>query len=1066
MLNKEQQEKKFTEIYDKLNEEQRIAVDQLEGPVMVIAGPGTGKTQILSARIGKILLTRDASAQNILCLTYTDAGAIAMRKRLLSFIGSEAYNITISTFHAFCNEVIQDNLSAFEKNTLDPVSDLERIELMRKLIDSFDVDHPLKRFKGEIYFDIKNLLCLFSTMKKEGWTSAYLNDKIDKHLEEITTKDESSPYFKKYRYLVNRGTNKKGEFKATYKKMLVSLAKTKAAVNEFDNYQRLMHESGLYDFDDMINWVIDAFSSNEDLLRLYQERYQYILVDEYQDTSGTQNKIVELLIDFWDNPNVFVVGDDDQSIFRFQGANIENMESFASKFTETIKTIVLTKNYRSTQPILDASMRLIDNNNDRLIKKLPSLTKDLTASNTNINQIKIQPKLRSYASPIHEMVGVTEKIARLIEQGVKSGKIAVLYKENSYGNEIAQFLKVKKIPYYSKRSENLLHIPFSLKIIQLLRYINMELDASYGGDALLFEILHYDWFNIPPIEIAKVSVEVSNNRFKDNTASIRKEIFQKSNSVDRTTLFNSQNESIFKKASDAIENLIASVPNVTLVMLVEKLVEHTRLINYIMQSEDKIRLMKILSAFFDFVKTYAKRNPLATLKNLILTIDTMEKEKITIPVVEVTGNENSVNLLTAHSSKGLEFEYVFLVSSVSSLWEKKGKSKKSFVMPENLYQTNDIEETEKAKVLEETRRLFYVAMTRAEKGLEISYPLKDSAGKDLEPSMFIHEIMKEEDLEEVIPYVVNDEIIAEYQTLYFLENKAPEIESAEEDFIKSLLDKFVMSATALNAYLDCPLKFYFNNLIRIPAAKNESMEFGSAVHYALQKLFEKMKSNTDVFPVVDTFISDFKWYLDRNRENFTAESYDRALQYGKKILPPYYEKYIASWNKIVSVERNIRNVVVDGVPLKGKLDKLEFSGKDVNVVDYKTGKYKNAKNNLKAANPNAEKEEEKIGGHYWRQAVFYKILVDNDPSNNWHVISTEFDFIEPDEEGMYHRNKIVISPHDINIVKNQITESWQKIQNREFKKGCGKPDCSYCNFVKNNNLFVKLHNLNAEEDEI
>lgn len=1065
MLNKEQQEKKFTEIYSKLNDEQRSAVDQLEGPVMVIAGPGTGKTQILSARIGKILLTTDASPENILCLTYTDAGAIAMRKRLLSFIGSEAYKISIATFHAFCNEVIQDNLYAFQKNTLDPVSDLERIELMRKLIDAFDANHPLKRFKGEIYYDINNLLHLFSTMKREGWTSAYLNEKIDNHLEEITTEDESSPYFKKYRYLVNRGTKKKGDFKATYKEMVARLTKTKAAVNEFDNYQRLMHESGLYDFDDMINWVIAAFSSNEDLLRLYQERYQYILVDEFQDTSGTQNKIVELLIEFWDNPNVFVVGDDDQSIFRFQGANIENMESFAGKFTETIKTVVLTKNYRSTQPILDASMRLIDNNNDRLIKKLPALTKDLTASNTSINQIKVQPKLFSYASPMHEMVGITEKIARLIEEGVKPGKIAVLYKENSYGSEIAGFLKVKKIPYYSKRSENLLHIPFAVKIIQLLRYINLELDVSYGGDALLFEILHYDWFDIPPIEIAKVSVEVSNNKFKDKTASIRKEIFQKSNPVNRT-LFDSQEESVFKKASDAIENLIASVSNVTLVMLVEKLVEHTGLINYIMQSEDKIRLMKILTAFFDFVKAYAKRNPLATLNSLILTIDTMEKEKITIPVVEVTGNESSVNLLTAHGSKGLEFEHVFLVSSVSSLWEKKNKARRGFVMPENLYETNDVAETEKAKELEETRRLFYVAMTRAEKGLEISYPLKDNAGKDLEPSMFIQEVMQEEVIEEIIPCVVNDELIADYQILYYLENKSPEIASVEEDFIKPLLEKFVMNATALNAYLDCPLKFYFNNLVRIPAAKNESMEFGSAVHFALQSLFEKMKKNNEVFPSADIFLSDFTWYLNRNRENFTAESYERALLYGEKILPPYYEKNIAQWNKVVSVERNIRNVVVNGVPLKGKLDKLEFSGRDVNVVDYKTGKYKNAKSKLKAANIHAEKEADNLGGDYWRQAVFYKILVDNDPSNNWHVISTQFDFIEPDEEGAYHRDKIVISPDDIDIVKNQITESWQKIQNGEFKKGCGKPDCSYCNFVKNNSLFVKLHNLNAEEEGI
>src|SRR6476659_5501958 len=152
-LQREKLLKKFEEEYNRLNEGQRQAVDQIEGPVMVIAGPGTGKTQILSARIGKILLS-DAQVEpnNILCLTYTDAGVVAMRRRLAGFIGADAYRVAIHTFHAFCNEVIQDNLSLFEKTSLDPISDLERIELMKELIDGFEKDHPLKRYRGDVYF--------------------------------------------------------------------------------------------------------------------------------------------------------------------------------------------------------------------------------------------------------------------------------------------------------------------------------------------------------------------------------------------------------------------------------------------------------------------------------------------------------------------------------------------------------------------------------------------------------------------------------------------------------------------------------------------------------------------------------------------------------------------------------------------------------------------------------------------------------------------------------------------------------------------------------------------------
>src|ERR1035437_6187466 len=172
-------EKKFTEEYNKLNTEQRKAVDTIEGPVMVIAGPGTGKTQILAARVGKILLATDLMPQNILCLTYTDAGAVAMRKRLISFIGADAYKVTICTFHAFCNDVIQDNLSLFEKTALNAISELERIQLFKELIDSFPKTHLLKRFRGDVYYEIQNLQSLFSAMKREGWTPSFLIERIN-----------------------------------------------------------------------------------------------------------------------------------------------------------------------------------------------------------------------------------------------------------------------------------------------------------------------------------------------------------------------------------------------------------------------------------------------------------------------------------------------------------------------------------------------------------------------------------------------------------------------------------------------------------------------------------------------------------------------------------------------------------------------------------------------------------------------------------------------------------------------------------------------------------------------
>ena len=325
---------KFYEEYNKLNEQQRKAVDTIEGPVMVIAGPGTGKTQILASRIGKILLETDTLPDNILCLTYTDAGVVAMRKRLLQFIGPAAYKVNIYTFHAFCNEVIQDNLSLFEKTSMDAISELEKIELFKELIDAFPKNHPLKRYRGDVYYEVNNLQSLFSIMEREGWSPAYIIERINGYVADLPNRDEFV-YKKKFKEF------KAGDLKKDkYDEELEKMEKLRAAVNEFDRFQDFMRKKNRYDFDDMINWVIKAFEENKNLLSAYQERFLYILVDEYQDTSGTQNKLVELLINYWETPNIFVVGDDDQSIFRFQGANLENMLSFAGNYKEDLLTVV------------------------------------------------------------------------------------------------------------------------------------------------------------------------------------------------------------------------------------------------------------------------------------------------------------------------------------------------------------------------------------------------------------------------------------------------------------------------------------------------------------------------------------------------------------------------------------------------------------------------------------------------------------------------------------------------------------------------------------------------------
>ena len=1040
----------FNTEYQKLNDQQRKAVDNIEGPVMVIAGPGTGKTQILASRIGKILLETDANPDNILCLTYTDAGVVAMRKRLLQFIGPDAYKVNIYTYHAFCNDVIQDNLFQFEKTSLDAITELEKIQLFKELIDSLPKNHVLKRYRGDVYFEITNLKSLFSAMKKEGWTSAFLNEKIDEYLKELPFREE---------FIYKRssaGKYNKGDLMPKYYEEVEKMEKLRAAVNEFDRFKEMMHKSNRYDFDDMINWVIKAFEENANLLFNYQEKYQYVLVDEYQDTSGTQNRLVELLINYWDKPNVFVVGDDDQSIFRFQGANVENMLHFTKTYQDDLLKIVLTNNYRSTQPILDVSKTLINKNEDRLVNQIEGLSKNLIASNTNINHLSHQPIILEYETQRHELIGTIKKVEALLEKGVPAGKIGIIYKENKYGETLNQYFNLLNIPVYTKRHLNALELPLVRKIVLILKYLASEHYIPFSGDAMLFEILHFDWFEIPPIEISKTSMEVADKRYTSDKTSIRALIQKKSNSPG-IDLFDKGISDYLKKASSIIESLISNVSNFTLQHLFESVIREVGVIASIMKSDDKHWQLQILTALFDFIKDETHRKPFMTLQELVTLIELMEKEKIDIPLVQVSGSDKGVNIMTAHGSKGLEFEHIFIVGTNAELWEKKRNSNKGYTIPSTVFSS-----IISNKDNQELRRLFYVALTRAEQHLTISYYKMKADGKETEASMFIAEIKEEHDL--AIEKVFIDEVVlSEFTALDFGIGASPEIAKMEDDIITPILDRFVMNVTALNSYLKCPLSFYYNNFIRIPSAKNEATEFGSAVHYALQLFFEKMvKDGNHEFPSKQAFSDAFDYYMNRHRESFSEQQYNRRMEYGHEVLNNYYEAYIQSFNKVVLIEHNIKNIVVDNVPLKGKLDKLEFDGTNVNVVDYKSGDPD--KGLEKLAPPN---DKNKNGGDYWRQAVFYKILVDNITGKNWSVVSTEFDFIEPDKKKKYIRKKLVITPQDITTVKNQITTTWEKIQNREFYVGCGEEKCQWCNFVKTNNLAVAMHeHEDAEEEDL
>ncbi|MBL4655172.1 MAG: ATP-dependent helicase [Bacteroidia bacterium] len=1024
----------FNEELKKLNPNQREAVDQIDGPVLVIAGPGTGKTQIISARIGNILSSTNIQAgpHNILCLTYTDAATIAMRKRLEDFIGPTAYRVHIYTFHSFCNMVIQENLDYFGKRELEPISELEQVLLCQQLIVSFPKEHPLKRYTGNIYYEVSRLLDLFRKMKEESWIAEYLETCIDKYLKDLPMRDE-------YIYQRNSKDYKKGDLKtAKLEEETKRMEQLNAAANEFNTLQDLMKKNSRYDYSDMIQWVIKAFKKNQNLLLRYQEQYQYILVDEYQDTNGSQNEMLKLLANFWEVPNVFVVGDDDQSIYRFQGANVKNLMDFHDEYKDHLKKIVLKENYRSSQNILNTAQQLIGYNFERLINKIPDLTKDLTAHNNEFANSQIIPSINEYYNTTHEEASIVKEIEKLQSQKVNLNEVAVIYRKHKQVDNIIKILTTKEISINLKRKLNILELPFINKLIKILKYLQLECERPHSAEYLLFEIMHFDYFDISARDVAVISKACRYNHSTKTKPTWRELISS------REKLFRLNLESL-KQISNLEANLnywISNVHNITFQQLFEKIISRGGLLNYIMKSKDQTMLMEALITLFDFIKAESSRQNKFDIKDFLELIELMEQHNISIEINQVNYADEGVNFLTAHSAKGLEFKHVYMIGCDSKTWESKGPSR-GYKLPDTINASPANDEASNAN-LEESRRLFYVGMTRAKEHLNISYSSETNQGKSIEKTQFISEILDGECQTQFNQQVHLDKNeIFNYQSLLLSEINEPVLKLLDHEFIASLLEKYTMSVTHLNKYLRCPIAFYFENIVKVPIAKSEYMEFGSAVHYALEQLFSKMKeSGNGTFPTRDEFYDFFKSDMFRRKNSFTKEQFERRLEYGQTILPDYYSKYINNWDKIIVPEYRTKKIEISGVPLTGAVDKLEFDGNEVNVVDYKTGK---PENGLKKLNSPTDKDPN--GGDYWRQIVFYKILLDNDRTKKWKMVSGEMDFVEKNRKSEFVKKKLHVTDEDKKVVISQIKDTHQKIMDHQFEKGCGDDNCQWCNFV-------------------
>lgn len=1034
--------KAFLEAKKMLNAKQKQAVEEIYGPVMTVAGPGTGKTQLLAVRIGNILQKTDVNTNNILCLTYTEAGSMAMRERLKKFIGPEAYNANIFTFHSFCNFVIQENIQFFGGfRNLQLISDLELVDVFREIIDGFAEDHPLKRFKGNIYYESGRLKYLFNIMKQEGWTPDLIKEKVVALDEYYNAKDEDGMFIHP-KYVckakqVGKLTGKvytKGEVNQDKVQIEIqSFDGLIAAAGELATYDAILQRMERYDYNDMILWVINAFKEHDELLASYQERFQFLLVDEYQDTNGAQNELLFLLADnpIDDKPNVFIVGDDDQSIYRFQGANMNNILEFADKYSPV--EIVLDNNYRSDQRILDRAKMLIENNQERLVNLRSHLTKELIDSRIG-NHRGQAPMIRKYKNIVQEEIAIVNDILQKQKEGVALKDIAIIYRKHKNVENIVKYLSLLEVPLNIKRKVDVLKQQEVKKLILLLKYISEEFAKPFSGEKYLFEILHFDFFSISARDAALVSLYCSKRTEDDgeNDKNWRTVISTESHlqaagvkDIDKVL-----------QCSEALESWIHDIPNVTAQILFERILTKGGILDEILRSEDKVWKLQLINTFFNFIKEESTRKENMSMPQILDMISKMEENSIEMPLNKIVFAENGVHFLTAHGSKGLEFEHVYIIKCDNKNWGAKSYSRRGYKYPAAL-----VPASEKSDI-EDDRRLFYVAMTRAKNHLHLSFSEFDDNEKALEPARFISEVSQsDEDVESV---KVADEDVLEYKAT-LMRYQMGKAQLIEHDLIDNILQSFKVSATSLNKYLRCPITFYFENILRVPMARTSANGFGNAIHYALEMHFRDMESDPErKVPEIDNLQNHFTKGMQKYHSHFTGKERELSELRGKKLLAEYYEEYHSTWSipRKFEMEFDIKTEY-NNVPISGKLDQIGVYDDHLEVIDYKTGKYVAAK--LKGP-----VGEEDPGGDYWRQIVFYKLLLLGDDRLKQPMRSGIMDFVERTKEGKFYRRKFEVEQFEMDIVGEQLTNTYESIKNHEFDKGCEEEGCKWCNFVNEN----------------
>ncbi len=1000
---------KFNELYQKLNPQQREAVDAIEGPVMVIAGPGTGKTQILTLRIANILQKTDTAPENILALTFTEAGVHSMRKRLVDIIGTPGYTVCINTFHGFANDIIRHYPEEFPNIIgAEHITEVEQIKKVEEIILAASLKE-LKPF-GEPLHYLRDILRAISQLKREAITPEKFARLIQKELADFETIPD----------LLHEKGAWKGKMKGEYIDLQKQLKKNEELATVYAAYESALRESRTYDYNDMIVQVIQALEANEDLLRTLQEQYQYLLVDEHQDTNNAQNRILELLSSFHPDPNLFVVGDEKQAIYRFQGASLENFLYFKNLYPSA-RLVVLEENYRSTQSILDSAHGVLAGE------------KKLSAKASHAQEAHKKIDLYAFNRPDTEAYFVAADIKKRIAAGAGSNgktidpsEIAVLYRDNRDAFSIAAMLERLAVPYIIESDQDVLADRDIRKLITLFYAVN-----NISDDEKIGAVLHIDFLGINPLDIYLLIREAHKRR----TPIAR--IMSSKQTLDEIGIENVQGIS---RRADNLKQWSKLAKNEDILRSVETIIRESDFLAHILKSPDAVEKIQKLTALFDEMTRLVEEHKDYSLADFLGYLTTLESHNLLIKTGITAKDTNRVRLMTAHRSKGQEFEYVYIVNAYDGHWGNR-RNREKIKIPASVFSKSGIKLPEDASNHDE-RRLFYVAITRAKKDVIITYATQNNSGEEQLPSQFIQDIDPELiDVKDASPY---EHKLKDDQSIRF----APRVSGApsikEKEFVIGVLEEKGFSVSALNRFLKCPWEYFYNDILRLPRARSAPERYGTAIHAALQDMFNKLHTNEIEGASAKQFLlARFKSYMEN--EPLPSQQITELLVKGERALSGYYDTYHATWNTNVVTEFNIPSIMLGDIKLGGKIDKIEMltpgatfaTGGEVSVVDYKSGKPK-TKNELAGLNKGSTGNEK-------RQLAFYNLLLDNFENKKYRMVSGVIDFLEPDDKGRYKREEFVITKEDCEALTALIKETVEKIRTLSFwNEQCDEKECGYC----------------------